>query len=205
VREVLRASTQLADERLDALVDDLESQIAKIGHVAAMRTFGRPGETAQQYDEMADALRDLIATQERIHPVVREGVGLPKSVLAHHLKVAEDMAAAHREYVTKGRPAVEGQYRNGVARGADRIIRVHCSGISKGNLRRAVAAVLASAGYNSPNPKKDPTKFDQMLQPLVQPFPVDRVGPDLPFPGSERRRAERVARDLEARPLDVPI
>jgi hypothetical protein len=174
VREELRTSTQLADERLDALVGELEAKITKIVNVAQMRAFDDPAKTAKQYDEMANALRDLIATQERVHLVVREGVGLPKSVLVGRLQVADAMAAGLRKHVKKGRPLAEGFYQRGLARAAARIIRNHCEAITKEDLRRAVAAVLIRAGYSFPEPKKNSDKFDRMLRPF-RPNPSDEA------------------------------
>ena len=166
MREELRTSTQLADEQLDALVRELEAKIAEIVNVAQMRVFDHPAKAAQQYDEMADALRALIATQERVHQLLRGDVGLPTGVLDRRLKHAETMAAALRKRVTKGRPAAEGFYQRGLARAAARIIGEHCEAMSKPNLRRAVATVLLRAGYSFPAREKNSDKFDRMLQPF---------------------------------------
>ncbi len=194
MREELRASTQLADERLDALVSELEAKIADIARYAKMRFLeDHRAEAAQQYDKMAYALCALIATQERVHPVVREGVGLPKRALVRRLQVAESMASTCRKHVTKGAPVVR-PYRDGLSRAAHRIVVSHCFGIRKRNLRRAVAAVLEKAGYDFPEPKKNPEKFDRMLQPL--PDTIDEAA---------ERDAEELAEQLEERLRGVPI
>jgi len=82
-------------------------------------------------------------------------------------------------------------YRNGLMRAAARIINSHCPGISKQNLRRAVAAVLVTAGYSSMDLKKNGDKFDRMLRP----FPPD--------PSDEARK--RAAKEFEERWGDRPI
>jgi hypothetical protein len=185
MREELRDATQLPDERLDVLVGELEAKIAEIVRVAEMRLFDHPAKAAQQYDEMARALRALMATQERVHPAVRDGVGLPKGALDRRLKVAEDMAAGLRKHVTRGPPVVR-SYRDGLARASARIIRSHCEEIGKANLRRGVAAALLRAGYNFPELKKNGDKFDRMLEP----FPRD------PINEAPERKAKEIAERL---------
>jgi len=191
VREELRTYTGLDGERLDVLVDELEVKITDIARYAKMRrAFDRPAETAQEYAELAALVGPLISRLHRANPIVRELMRLPTSQLVHALKVAEDGAAALRKYVTKGPPVVR-PYRDGLARGAVRIIRTHCPGINKPNLRRAVYVALKNASYDSPNPKKDSKKFDQM----TQPFPPDPIN----------EAAEHAARVLKERLRDVPI
>ncbi len=191
MRDQLRASTQIADEQLDALVGELNAKIAVIGRVAALRPFECPGEVARDYDEMAEAIGRVISAHQRVHPAVREGVGFTTTELFRRFKVAENMAAALRKDATTGRPAVEGMYRNALARAAVRIIKKHCDGISEANLRRAVAAVLRDAGYRFPNTKKDSAKFDKFMQPI----PSELTDKD----------AEQSAMEIEARIGDLPI
>jgi hypothetical protein len=165
VREELRAPTGLHGKRLDALAGELETKISEIGHVAAMRLLERPAEAAQQYAEMAYALRALIKTQKQVHPAVRDDIGLPESALTRRFKFAEDMAARLRKRVTKGRSAVGGRYRDGLARASARTINEYCPRISRRRLRSAIAVVLSRAGYSFPEPEKNGDKFDRMFWP----------------------------------------
>lgn len=194
MRDKLRTATRLDGERLDDLVAELKAKIADIAHYSKMRLLdrGRKGEAAaQECDDVARALRALIAAQERVDPAVRESVGIPPSALIHHLQVAKDMAAGYRKRVTKG-PRIVRHYRDGLARAAHRIVLAHCFGIqSKRELRRAIAAVLEEAGYGCPNPKKDSARFDRMFQPL----PPNTIDED----------AREAAEKLEERLRNVPI
>jgi hypothetical protein len=172
VRKELRTYTQLADERLDALVDELEAKIAENAHAAQSRLFDHPAKRAREYDELVAAIRALISILRRVHPGVREGAGLSVPDLLRRCEVADGMAAMLREHAKKGRPTAQGDWQRALARGADRIIRAHCPGISEPNLRRAVAAVLTKAGYKYPDPKKDVTRFDRIR---LRPFPPDPI------------------------------
>jgi hypothetical protein len=191
LKEKLRAATGLVDRRLDTLVGELKTKIADHNDVAAMRVFDYRAETAQEYAEVAAAIDKLVSILRRVHPAVRDGVGLTTDELARSFQVADTMAHALRKDVTKGRPIVEGLYRDGLARAAARIISAHSSDIIKGNLRRAVAAVLEDAGYTFPNLKKDVAKFDRMLRQ----FPPDAIN----------EAAEREAKEIEERLGDLPI
>jgi hypothetical protein len=190
LRASIRDSTQCTDEQLDALVGELEAKIEEIVNVGQKRPFDYPTKAAQQYEDTAAALRTLIAVLERVHPAVRDGIGLSTDELIRRFKLADAMATALQKDVRVGRPVVERLYRDGLARTATRIIGAHCSEISRANLRRAIAAVLETAHYKFPDPKKDGAKFDRMSET----FPLDRID-----------EAERVAKELEERLPDVPI
>jgi phage regulator Rha-like protein len=192
VREELRAATELHGKRLDAIVGELEVKITDIARYAKMRRLNQGAEAAQQYDDMARAIEAFIETQKRVDPTVRESVGIPTSALISRLQVARDMAAVHRKYVTKGAPVIR-PYRDGLARAARRIVVAHCFDIRKRNLRRAIAAVLKSAGYDFPEPRKNSDKFDRMCQPLPPTF--DEADKD----------AKEAVEELEERLRGVPI
>ena len=76
MREELRTYTQLADEQLDALVGEMEAEIAGNAHAARSRLFDYPTKRAREYVEVVAAVRALISILRRVHPAVREGVGL---------------------------------------------------------------------------------------------------------------------------------
>lgn len=192
MREELRTYTQLADEQLDALVGEMEAEIAGNAHAARSRLFDYPTKRAREYVEVVAAVRALISILRRVHPAVREGVGLLIPDLLRRCEVAGTMAATLREDGKKGRPTARGDWQRALARRADYMIRAHCPAISEPNLRRAVAAVLKKAGYKYPDPKKDVTKFDLIR---LRPFPPDPIN----------EAAERAARELEDRLRDRPI
>ena len=172
MREELRTATRLADDQVDVLVAELEAEIAGNAHAARSRLFDYPAKRAREYVELVAAIRALISILRRVHPSVREGVGLSIPDLLRRCEVAGTMAATLREHGKKGRPTAQGDWQRALARRADRMIREHCPGISEPNLRRAVAAVLKTAGYKYPDPKKDGTKFDRIR---LRPFPPDPI------------------------------
>ncbi len=170
MRKKLSLLTRLTDERLGALVGELEAKIADIKRVEELRRANeRQDESAQDWRDVADAIDLLIGTLNRVPGRIVENLrpyGLSVSALTSCREVASTAAGAVRKPVKRGRPAGTNAYRDGLARGAARIVRAHCPDISKDRLRHTVAAVLVTAGYSFMDPGKNPDKFDLLMQPL---------------------------------------